>query len=80
MPQTFNDDELGAVVFSDSKEQVHSAKCRQSDIKLHDKFDAPTARRLRAAIADDINRIKESGNEHTLHQTRKTSVPDKTGW
>ena len=54
--QIWNDDENGLVRFRDRNEQLHSKKCRVSDIKLVDRFDRSTGARIRRDIAAEINK------------------------
>ena len=53
--QIWNDGEKGLVRFRDKNEQLHSKKCRVSDIKLVDRFDKSTAARIRKEIVAEIN-------------------------
>jgi hypothetical protein len=53
--QTYTDEALGTIPFTDKKETLHSTKCRVADLRLTDKYDRPTTARLKRDIASDIN-------------------------
>lgn len=54
--QTFNHPELGPIQYTDSKEQIHSAKAKSKDIKLKMSLrDRQQTAEVKQMIIDDIN-------------------------